>query len=98
MASSASKSKNPFLLFKTLFLTTILVIALFTGSCSATRPAKTMTVEREVSPDSGDYSKLRPRKSQTGFRFRGQTFNFFPKGTPVPPSGPSKRHNSAPQN
>ncbi|KAF7808945.1 protein IDA [Senna tora] len=21
-------------------------------------------------------------------------FNFFPKGVPIPPSGPSKRHNS----
>ncbi|OMP06834.1 hypothetical protein COLO4_07854 [Corchorus olitorius] len=34
------------------------------------------------------------RKHETSFQYQGQMFNFFPKGTPIPPSGPSKRHNS----
>ncbi|KAG6579701.1 hypothetical protein SDJN03_24149, partial [Cucurbita argyrosperma subsp. sororia] len=30
----------------------------------------------------------------TAFRFHHQVFSFLPKGTPIPPSAPSKRHNS----
>ncbi|GMN38840.1 hypothetical protein TIFTF001_008067 [Ficus carica] len=87
--------------FKTLFLvmTTILVIAMFSGPCSAARLGKmavAMKAETEAKTTSAPQNyKLLP---QTGFLFRGQTFNFFPKGNPVPPSGPSKRHNSSPQN
>ncbi|KAF4356847.1 hypothetical protein CsatB_019871 [Cannabis sativa] len=95
MASFSSSSSS---LLKTIFLITILVIALFSGSSSATRPGKTFTVGREGSTESGiDCNMLRP-KNMTAFRFRGQTFNFFPKGAPIPPSGPSKRHNSVPEN
>ncbi|KAJ1406349.1 Protein IDA-LIKE 1 [Sesbania bispinosa] len=42
------------------------------------------------------------RKHQQGFPYKGMIFNFFPKGTRIPPSGPSNRHNavvdSTPQN
>ncbi|XVF42976.1 hypothetical protein PTKIN_Ptkin02bG0003300 [Pterospermum kingtungense] len=68
----------------------IFLIMLLAGSCFATRPGTTMTiVEDKVSMSSFQ------RKHVTGFRYQGQMFNFFPKGTPIPPSAPSKRHNSA---
>ncbi|KAE8661391.1 Protein IDA [Hibiscus syriacus] len=35
-----------------------------------------------------------PRKYEMGFVYQGHMFNFFPKGIPIPSSGPSKRHNS----
>ncbi|GMJ05718.1 inflorescence deficient in abscission (IDA)-like 1 [Hibiscus trionum] len=66
----------------------VFLITLLAGSCFATRPGKTMVVDGRVS------SVTFPRKYETGFRYQGQMFNFFPKGIPIPPSGPSKRHNS----
>jgi len=60
----------------------ILVVFLLIASCTATRPGAAIPVK----PHRG--------KDEMGFRYRAQIFGFFPKGTPVPPSGPSKRHNS----
>ncbi|XVE53375.1 hypothetical protein DITRI_Ditri02bG0199200 [Diplodiscus trichospermus] len=67
----------------------IFLIMLLAGSCSATRPGATLVVDN----NKVSMTSFR-RKYETGFRFHGQMFNFFPKGTPLPPSGPSKRHNS----
>lgn len=62
----------------------LVLFLLLIGSCTATRPGVTITVNPK--PLRG--------KDEMGFRYHGQIFSFFPKGTPVPPSGPSKRHNS----
>ncbi|KAL4347712.1 hypothetical protein GQ457_17G016500 [Hibiscus cannabinus] len=66
----------------------VFLIILVAGSSSATRPGKTMVVDGRVSVATF------PRKYETGFQYQAQMFNFFPKGIPIPPSGPSKRHNS----
>ncbi|EOY02178.1 Membrane lipoprotein, putative [Theobroma cacao] len=64
------------------------LIMLLAGSSFATRPGATMIIDDKVS-----MATLR-RRHETSFQYQGQMFNFFPKGTPIPPSGPSKRHNS----
>ncbi|XVE91360.1 hypothetical protein REPUB_Repub01dG0002900 [Reevesia pubescens] len=61
---------------------------LLAGSSFATRPGRTMMVDGRVSMTTFG------RKHETSFQYQGQMFNFFPKGIPIPPSGPSKRHNS----
>ncbi|KAK8604450.1 hypothetical protein V6N13_099392 [Hibiscus sabdariffa] len=66
----------------------VFLIILVAGSSFATRPGKTMVVDGRDSLDTF------PPKYETGFRYQAQMFNFFPKGIPIPPSGPSKRHNS----
>ncbi|KAK5776968.1 hypothetical protein PVK06_044933 [Gossypium arboreum] len=66
----------------------VFLITLLAGSSFATRPGKTIIVDDTVS------MTVFPRMYETGFRYQGQMFNFFPKGIPIPPSGPSKRHNS----
>ncbi|KAL4378770.1 hypothetical protein GQ457_02G018090 [Hibiscus cannabinus] len=43
-----------------------------------------------------DHGVSMARKYETGFLYKGQMFNFFPKGIPIPPSAPSKTHNSLP--
>ncbi|KAE8669526.1 Protein IDA [Hibiscus syriacus] len=66
----------------------VILIILVAGS--GARPGKTVIVDDRVSMMSSTIS----RKYETGFRRGGQMFNFFPKGIPIPPSAPSKRHNS----
>ncbi|XVE85980.1 hypothetical protein DITRI_Ditri17bG0135500 [Diplodiscus trichospermus] len=66
----------------------IFLVMLLAGSSFATRPGTTMIVDDKVS------KTIFWRKHEMGFRYQGQMFNFFPKGTPIPPSGPSNRHNS----
>ncbi|KAL5759231.1 hypothetical protein ACOSP7_017758 [Xanthoceras sorbifolium] len=88
-------SKSMHLSCKTIYLPSLFLLLLIIGSCSATRPGSTMFVEEKQSLDSENHKITQHRrKFQTGFRYQGQMFNFFPKGTPIPPSGPSKRHNS----
>ncbi|KAF3959200.1 hypothetical protein CMV_015967 [Castanea mollissima] len=66
---------------------------LLVGSCTATRPGVMVMVHRKPSVNS-EHMKTLPEKHQTGFRHHDQIFGYFPRGTPVPPSGPSKGHNS----
>ncbi|EXB53969.1 hypothetical protein L484_022937 [Morus notabilis] len=94
-SSKLRKDKTMFMII----IATILIISLLTGSCSAARLGKIslmMKITETTSQTSTE--KNNELHLQTGFQFRGQTFNFFPKGKPVPPSGPSKRHNSSPKN
>ncbi|KAE8663732.1 Detected protein of unknown function [Hibiscus syriacus] len=67
----------------------VILIILVAGSSFATRPGKTVIVDDRVSMPS-----TFPRKYEAGFQHGGKMFNFFPKGIPIPPSAPSKRHNS----
>ncbi|GMY18640.1 protein ida [Fagus crenata] len=92
MASSPSKSLH--VPCNSLYhLILVIFISLLLASCTATRPGVMVTVERKTSMNS-EYMKPLPVKHEKGFQYHGQVFSFFPKGTPVPPSGPSKRHNS----
>ncbi|XVF86060.1 hypothetical protein PTKIN_Ptkin17bG0170200 [Pterospermum kingtungense] len=65
----------------------IFLILLLARSCYATIPSTTKIIDGKVS-----MTTFR-RKQEMGFSYQGQMFNFFPKGTPIPHSGPSKRHN-----
>lgn len=84
-AASSSSSSSVSLRISFYFLFVLLLTPLLSRSDVEARP---MTQE----------SRPEPTKPQTSFRYRGQTFGYLPKGSPVPPSGPSKRHNSVPNN
>ncbi|KAM0983664.1 hypothetical protein ACFX2I_011106 [Malus domestica] len=96
MALNPSSKSKHLSSCKTVFVL-LLVLNLLTGSCTATRLAKTVVVRLDGKALMNlDHAKtFNPRKHETGFRYRGQIFSYFPKGTPIPPSGPSNRHNSA---
>ncbi|KGN52035.1 hypothetical protein Csa_008746 [Cucumis sativus] len=79
MPSSSSQTSIPIFIL-------LLLLLLLSGLSSATRPGKTMEFT-EMNPDMSNSYK-------TAFRYGGQTFSFLPKGVPIPPSGPSDRHNS----
>ncbi|GAY63947.1 hypothetical protein CUMW_229720 [Citrus unshiu] len=79
-SSSSSSSKCLHIACKQIYLLFLIVIVLI-GSCEAARPGTTM-------------DSVNVKLHKTSFRYKRQRFNFLPKGTPIPPSGPSKRHNS----
>lgn len=63
----------------------LLLLLVLSDSCSATMRLR----ERK------DILKRKIKGSKMhGFVYRDLAFSFFPKGSPIPPSGPSKRHNS----
>ncbi|KAK4260899.1 hypothetical protein QN277_003960 [Acacia crassicarpa] len=89
-SSSSSSSKSLQLHCKSsgnmLVLVLFMILILLSGFCGAIRTGKTSYGE------SRDQQILK-RKNE--YRARGDlVFNFFPKGIPIPPSGPSKTHNS----
>ncbi|CAN0876538.1 Protein IDA-LIKE 1 [Linum grandiflorum] len=81
MAASTSSS---------VFMVGVITLFLLIASCSATRPGAMLLVEDGIPKAPGSGRKLYLK----AFQLDGQQFNFFPKGVPIPPSGPSKRHNS----
>ncbi|KAK3421750.1 hypothetical protein EUGRSUZ_G02368 [Eucalyptus grandis] len=69
-----------------------LLLLLLAGTCTAARPGPTTTTTMlplRVPPHG---PRHHPHK--TAFRHRGSIFSYLPKGSTVPPSGPSPRHNS----
>ncbi|CAL1392881.1 unnamed protein product [Linum trigynum] len=65
-----------------------ITLFLLVSSSSATRPGAVMIMRDGAAGGRKVYL--------TAFQYEGQAavFNFLPKGVPIPPSGPSKRHNS----
>ncbi|XAR65371.1 hypothetical protein NMG60_11009471 [Bertholletia excelsa] len=61
---------------------TLLLVLLFLGSAVAIRP---------MMPD-GNLRKNQDLKKY--YRYEKMVLNVLPKGVPIPPSGPSNRHNS----
>ncbi|OIV90565.1 hypothetical protein TanjilG_31639 [Lupinus angustifolius] len=92
--ANSQYSKSLHLPCKNFSVVLILVYLLLVSSCTAIRTGVTMR--------QSESTKLLRRKSHPDFQHHGLVFNFFPKGFPVPPSGPSCRHNavvdSKPQN
>lgn len=83
-------SKPMHLSCKSFCVILLLVFLLFVGSCTATRTGATMRLK--LINESTEHLR---RKHQPGFPYnKGLVFNYFPKGTLIPPSGPSKRHNA----
>ncbi|CAN1296270.1 hypothetical protein LINPERPRIM_LOCUS23086 [Linum perenne] len=70
-------------------VTVILLLSMLIASCSATRPGALMMMRpQNDGVESGGEQYL------TSFKYEGQAlFSFLPKGVPLPPSGPSMRHN-----
>ncbi|KAK7407608.1 hypothetical protein VNO78_09561 [Psophocarpus tetragonolobus] len=83
MANYSHSSKSLRLPCKTLSLVLFFVYLLLFGSCVAIRTSQTMMLNERREFLKGKHS----------FPYKSMAFNFFPKGS-VPPSGPSKRHNS----
>ncbi|GKV43884.1 hypothetical protein SLEP1_g51130 [Rubroshorea leprosula] len=86
-SSSSSKFKQSSWNFGVLFI----ILLLASPSC-ATRPGVTMNLGDEVFINLESIGAHKTEQ-KTSFEYRGHFFNFFPKGDPIPPSGPSKRHN-----
>ncbi|CAL0315299.1 unnamed protein product [Lupinus luteus] len=88
MANSySSKSLQLHLPCRNFSLVILLLYLLFIGSCTAIRTRETMRVNQERK------ELLKGKHRKPGFEYQDLVFNFFPKGS-VPPSGPSKWHNS----
>ncbi|KAK4399900.1 hypothetical protein Sango_1096100 [Sesamum angolense] len=84
--------------WKTLVSLTLLVLLFLSDSCIATRPGRTMmtvTVKDEVDHVSAMALKYFQEKQRVAAD--GLYFTRLPKGVPIPPSAPSNRHNSLPQ-
>ncbi|KAJ7954035.1 Protein IDA-LIKE [Quillaja saponaria] len=88
-AAPSSKSLYTYLLIL------LMIVILSIDSSTATRPGTSMMViteNYEKASLNSDQIKLHRRKH--GSRYKILFFNLLPKGTLVPPSGPSGRHNS----
>lgn len=74
------------------FMCLILTLSLVLGYGAAVRTMATTTTTKEEA--SGMFSE--PVKDLYGEKneyLKGNWFNMLPKGVPIPPSAPSKRHN-----
>ncbi|OVA19043.1 hypothetical protein BVC80_889g6 [Macleaya cordata] len=100
MASSSSYSPHQSAM--NLSCSILFLLLLLPISCTSTRlGAMVTTVDTKPSTSSDSDSSMvliNQEKLVVDSHFQGRVFNFFPRGTPIPPSGPSKRHNSIPHN
>ncbi|OWM89389.1 hypothetical protein CDL15_Pgr024137 [Punica granatum] len=92
MVCSSSSSKSRHGLWKILACSLLVILILFPGPSAAAYSSRKMATDRV--PDNYGHVQLHRHIHQMGFRYQGRMFNFLPKGTQVPPSGPSKRHNA----
>lgn len=94
MASWLSSSSSSGFSWRNLVCVCFVVIVLSNilsgGLCSAARPMREKK-DSEMTMSPLEVLKIYQEKMQ---RNRGMVFNVLPKGIPIPPSGPSKRHNS----
>ncbi|CAH8361046.1 unnamed protein product [Eruca vesicaria subsp. sativa] len=81
--------------YKTMFVSVyfVMILLVFSSCNDAARMGTIKVSEIEIaqtrsrSPTHDEFPE--------GFRFKGRVFHIFSKRVLVPPSGPSKRHNSA---
>ncbi|XP_018482203.2 protein IDA-LIKE 1 [Raphanus sativus] len=70
----------------------VMILLVFSSCNAAARMGTVKVSETEI-------AQTRSRSSRyeftEGFRFKGRVFHFLSKRVLVPPSGPSRRHNSA---
>ncbi|XXG83953.1 hypothetical protein AAC387_Pa10g1586 [Persea americana] len=90
MATSSTSSSSSSSSYVSCFFIFLLLI-LLPVSCNCSR------MLRSDNPDV-DRLPTNPHQvihhHQLSFRLRAGEFNYLPRGVPVPPSGPSKRHNA----
>ena len=90
-SSSVTSSSSRSVSFSWRILYISFLIFMLCGSSSASRPGKTMmTKSNEASAKSLEILKAYQQKYMM---HRDMVFNSLPKGVPIPPSGPAKRHN-----
>lgn len=96
-SSSSSFSEHYMnLSHKTMFMTLYMFFLLVFSSCNAAaRIEPTKVSEMEIVQKRSRSSRQEIMES---FRFKGRVFHFQSKRVLVPPSGPSKRHNSVVNN
>ncbi|KAF8033139.1 hypothetical protein BT93_D1899 [Corymbia citriodora subsp. variegata] len=70
----------------------VVLLLLAAGTCAVARPVPTTATLPLLAPPHGPRHH-RPHK--TAFRHRGSIFSYLPRGSTVPPTGPSHRGNSA---
>lgn len=94
MATSTTSSSSSSSYVLSWFFIFLLLI-LLPGSCNCSR------MLRSDNPDVDLVDRLPTNPHQDvihhhklSFRLRAAEFNYLPRGVPVPPSGPSKRHNA----
>lgn len=90
--SSSSSSSSARMIFSGRLLYILFLAFLLFGSSFATRPGRTM-VESNKGPASMKSSEILKAYQEKYKMHKDMVFNSLPKGTPIPPSGPSKRHN-----
>ncbi|KAH6823197.1 putative membrane lipoprotein [Perilla frutescens var. hirtella] len=80
---------NMFVIFAGLLLVSL------SSSCIAMRPGRLILIVKDDDPSSMALNYFHEKG-----KFRNEELYFakLPKGVPIPPSAPSKRHNSLPQN
>ncbi|KAL8518326.1 hypothetical protein ACS0TY_009626 [Phlomoides rotata] len=66
-------------------------------SCIDARPGRMMIVKEDDDDDASSMA-LKYFQEKEKSRYDGLYFTKLPKGVPIPPSGPSPRHNSSPEN
>ncbi|KAL1564904.1 putative membrane lipoprotein [Salvia divinorum] len=64
------------------------------SSCTAARPGRSILTVKERDHSSMALNYFQEKEK---LRNEGLYFSKLPKGVPIPPSAPSKRHNSLPQ-
>ncbi|KAL1551215.1 putative membrane lipoprotein [Salvia divinorum] len=87
MATFASSSSS----FRSLIFVALLLINTW-GSCIAMRPGRSVSIVKENGHSSMGLNYFQELRSEEKLHFAKLV-----KGVPIPPSGPSKRHNSLPQ-
>ncbi|MCD9643852.1 hypothetical protein HAX54_031704 [Datura stramonium] len=102
-SSSSSSSKSLYLSRKLIcFLLAISLIVGY-GSVEASRFGRMMMMmEGEENSRESSSQHLKVYKKENAYKTDNLLFTMLPKGVPIPPSAPSKRHNaivdSSPQN
>ncbi|OAY31244.1 hypothetical protein MANES_14G096100v8 [Manihot esculenta] len=86
----ASSSRSKRLSCNIIYLLFIFALLVSTSSVSA----RHLTIDKRVAMQPENVKPPHRGLYETSFLYQSQMFNFLPKGVPIPPSGPSKRHNS----
>ncbi|KAI4302214.1 hypothetical protein MLD38_037992 [Melastoma candidum] len=81
--------------YKSLLLSFIFLLVLCPHGCGAARILRPMPAASRVTYQVISMTTDGHNQHKTSFRYGGHVFAFLPKGSTVPPSGPSPRHDSA---
>ncbi|KAF3619280.1 hypothetical protein BC332_27341 [Capsicum chinense] len=93
MASSLSSSKSHYFSSKIICLLLVISLLLVGYGVEASRFGRKMMIEENNSRlFSSQHMKV--YKKENAYKTQNLLFTMLPKGVPIPPSAPSKRHNA----